>query len=60
MHAIHNTTVCPGAGLRHLESPLLAIGARTIADLGYLTPADLESVGISGADILNLSVTVAQ
>ena len=47
-------------GLRHLEAPLLSIGARTIADLSYLTPEDLQSVGVTKGDILNLSVTVVR
>jgi len=46
--------------LKHLEKPLLSIGARTIADLSYLTPAYLASVGVTKEDILNLSVTVVR
>ena len=44
----------------HYSTALSQIGARTISDLAFLTPQDLETVGIRPDDIDNLAVKVVQ
>lgn len=44
----------------HYSTALSQIGAKTISDLAFLTPQDLETVGIRPDDINNLTVNVVQ
>jgi len=46
--------------MEHYSTALSQIGAKTISDLAFLTPQDLETVGIRPDDINNLTVNVVQ